>query len=56
MLFLFASRPSLDMHPSWTVCIFNAGGDGLYLGGLHILPEGNTSFHRQYGAQLQALG
>ncbi len=26
MLFLFASRPSLDMHPSWTVCIFNAGG------------------------------
>lgn len=38
------SHPSLPTHPNWTVRIFNARGDHLYLGGLHISPEGVTSF------------
>lgn len=38
--------PSTPSHPNWTARLFNAvpGGDGLYLGGLHVNLEGVGEF------------
>lgn len=40
------SQPSSPTHPNWTARLFNAvpGGDGLYLGGLHVDLDGLGDF------------
>ncbi|KJA23334.1 hypothetical protein HYPSUDRAFT_201363 [Hypholoma sublateritium FD-334 SS-4] len=40
------AHPSLATHPNWTARLFNAvpGGDGRYLGGLHVDLDGVGSF------------